>query len=94
MREVGKSRVVVHLEDANDNAPEFSNQSYYISVLENTPPNTLIYNVTATDKDSGIFGETKYFLKGFGAQKFKTDKFGGGIYTASNLGLFHKLSKC
>ncbi|KAK6620930.1 hypothetical protein RUM43_011229 [Polyplax serrata] len=85
VREVGMSRVIVHLEDANDNAPEFSNNSYYLSVLENTVPNTMIYNVSARDKDSGIFGKMKYYLRGFGANKFRTDPDKGGIYTSSNL---------
>lgn len=86
------SRVIVHLEDANDNAPEFSNNSYYLSVLENTVPNTMIYNVSARDKDSGLFGKMKYYLRGFGANKFRTDPDKGGIYTSSNLGWFRKYS--
>ena len=75
------------MEDANDNAPEFSSLSYHVLVPENTAPNTLIYNVSATDRDSGIFGQIKYYLKGFEANKFKTNLHKGGIYTSTyNLG--------
>lgn len=83
VREVANSRVVVHLLDANDNSPVFASQSYHISVPEDTETNELVYNLTATDKDSGAYGTIRYHLKGFGAHKFKTDYWLGGIYTAS-----------
>lgn len=83
VREVAKSRVIVHLQDANDNAPKFSNQSYHLSIPENIPPNSMVFPVSATDKDSGFYGMIKYYLKGFGAHKFRTDFRRGGIYTAS-----------
>ena len=83
VREVAKSQVVVHLQDANDNSPKFSNQSYHIAIPENIPPNSMVFSVSATDKDSSLFGMVRYYLKGFGAHKFRTDFRRGGIYTAS-----------
>lgn len=75
--------MTVNLLDANDNAPKFEKPSYYVSVPENFPPNSLIYEVSANDPDSGLFGTVTYYLKGFGSHKFKTDRLNGGVYTAS-----------
>uniref|UniRef100_A0A8C9TNS2 Cadherin, EGF LAG seven-pass G-type receptor 2 n=1 Tax=Scleropages formosus TaxID=113540 RepID=A0A8C9TNS2_SCLFO len=46
--------VHVSVEDDNDNAPQFSEKRYVVQVPENTPPNSEILQVTATDRDRGI----------------------------------------
>ncbi|KAK7922733.1 hypothetical protein WMY93_009635 [Mugilogobius chulae] len=54
--------VVIHVTvlDANDNAPVFSQTVYKASLPENSPPDTLVITVTATDADEGINGEIVY----------------------------------
>ena len=42
--------------DENDNSPRFSQRSYATSILENSPPGTLVVHLTATDADIGING--------------------------------------
>ncbi|KAK7922731.1 hypothetical protein WMY93_009633 [Mugilogobius chulae] len=54
--------VVIHVTvlDANDNAPVFSQTVYKASLPENSPPDTLVITVTATDADEGVNGEITY----------------------------------
>ncbi|XP_030052038.1 protocadherin Fat 4 isoform X2 [Microcaecilia unicolor] len=47
--------VVVTIEDENDNAPEFEQSVYSISIPENSPNGTTVHIVTAFDKDEGGF---------------------------------------
>lgn len=77
----------MHIEilDSNDNAPEFSQSIYKLSVAEDAEPGRKIGNVYAVDRDSGAFGELAYNLRGFGVDKFRTDKHSGGIYISSAL---------
>ncbi|RMC07431.1 hypothetical protein DUI87_16899 [Hirundo rustica rustica] len=59
------TRVVVrvYIEDINDNAPVFVGLPYYAAVQVDAEPGTLIYRVTAIDKDKGDNGEVSYLLK-------------------------------
>ncbi|XP_033830456.1 protocadherin gamma-A11-like [Periophthalmus magnuspinnatus] len=54
--------VVIHVTvlDANDNAPVFSQTVYKASLPENSPPDTLVITVTATDADEGINSDIMY----------------------------------
>ncbi|XP_028314879.1 protocadherin gamma-A2-like [Gouania willdenowi] len=54
--------VVIHVTvlDANDNAPVFSQSVYKASLPENSPLDTLVITVSATDADEGINGEVTY----------------------------------
>ncbi|XP_077433262.1 protocadherin gamma-A9-like isoform X45 [Vanacampus margaritifer] len=54
--------VVIHVKvlDANDNAPVFSKAFYKASLSENSPPNTIVINVSATDADEGVNGDVTY----------------------------------
>ncbi|KAJ7316570.1 hypothetical protein JRQ81_002732, partial [Phrynocephalus forsythii] len=55
--------VTIHLIDINDHGPEFERNDYKLSVLEKSPPGTVVSsNITATDPDSGLFGEITYQL--------------------------------
>ncbi|XP_035016841.2 protocadherin gamma-A4 isoform X30 [Hippoglossus stenolepis] len=54
--------VVIHVTvlDANDNLPVFSQAVYKASLPENSPADTLVITVTATDADEGVNGEVSY----------------------------------
>uniref|UniRef100_A0A3Q2YZ15 Cadherin domain-containing protein n=1 Tax=Hippocampus comes TaxID=109280 RepID=A0A3Q2YZ15_HIPCM len=54
--------VVIHVTvlDANDNAPVFSKAVYKASLPENSPPDTIVINVRATDADEGVNGDVTY----------------------------------
>ncbi|XP_045061065.1 protocadherin gamma-A11-like isoform X17 [Coregonus clupeaformis] len=54
--------VVIHVTvlDANDNTPVFSQAVYKASLPENSPLNTVVVTVSATDADGGINGEVTY----------------------------------
>ncbi|XP_071001260.1 protocadherin gamma-A11-like [Oncorhynchus clarkii lewisi] len=54
--------VVIHVNvlDANDNAPVFSQAVYKASLPENSPLNTVVVTVSATDADEGLNGEVTY----------------------------------
>nr|XP_015307519.1 PREDICTED: protocadherin gamma-A2 isoform X9 [Macaca fascicularis] len=59
----GTSRICVKVLDVNDNAPVFTQPEYRISVPENTPVDTRILTVTATDADEGYNAQVAYFLE-------------------------------
>ncbi|XP_036060664.1 protocadherin beta-18-like [Onychomys torridus] len=46
--------------DVNDNAPEFERMLYEVQVPENSPVESLVIKVSATDLDTGINGEISY----------------------------------
>lgn len=52
--------VTVNVTDINDNAPVFVQPPFFFSVSEATTPGTVIEVYTATDADSGEFGEIIY----------------------------------
>ncbi|KAM3866618.1 protocadherin gamma-A11-like [Diretmus argenteus] len=54
--------VVIHVTvlDANDNAPVFSQTVYKASLPENSPLDTVVVTVTATDADEGVNGDVTY----------------------------------
>uniref|UniRef100_I3JVC6 Protocadherin-16 n=1 Tax=Oreochromis niloticus TaxID=8128 RepID=I3JVC6_ORENI len=54
--------VTVLVLDINDNAPVFSRDVYYFTVLEGSSPQGLVGTVKAVDKDSGKNGQLSYLL--------------------------------
>ncbi len=54
--------VVIHVTvlDANDNAPVFSQDIYKVSLPENSPLDTVVVTVSATDADEGQNGVVTY----------------------------------
>ncbi|KAL0099048.1 hypothetical protein PUN28_020237 [Cardiocondyla obscurior] len=82
---VATCRVHIQLLDANDHSPEFSKSVYKLSISEDAEPGTRFGDVYAKDYDSGSFGKLTYTLRGFGADKFKTDSQMGGIFVANKL---------
>ncbi|XP_059272343.1 protocadherin beta-18-like [Mustela nigripes] len=56
----GTTLVRVLVLDINDNAPEFERPVYEVQVPENSPVDSLVVRVSATDLDAGIYGELSY----------------------------------
>ncbi|XP_041799569.1 protocadherin gamma-A4-like isoform X5 [Chelmon rostratus] len=56
----GSAVIHVAVLDANDNAPVFSQTVYKASVPENSPVDTVVVTVSATDEDEGVNGEVTY----------------------------------
>ncbi|XP_053180402.1 protocadherin beta-15-like [Scomber japonicus] len=54
--------VVIHVTvlDANDNVPVFSQTVYKASLPENSPLDTVVITMSATDADEGMYGEVTY----------------------------------
>ncbi|XP_034086624.1 putative protocadherin beta-18 [Gymnodraco acuticeps] len=54
--------VVIHVTvlDANDNAPVFNQAVYKASLPENSPLDTIVIKVSATDADEGVNGDVTY----------------------------------
>ncbi|CAL9687497.1 unnamed protein product [Knipowitschia caucasica] len=73
--------IVIHLLDTNDNAPKFSAEYYIARIPENSPGGTNVVTVTATDPDSGPWGDVTYSLYGSGADLFLIQPTSGIIYT-------------
>ncbi|XP_069548668.1 cadherin-related family member 1a [Brachyistius frenatus] len=73
--------IIIHLLDTNDNAPKFSSDYYIARIPENSPGGSNVVSVTATDPDSGPWGEVKYSIYGSGADLFLIQPTTGIIYT-------------
>ncbi|XP_069932326.1 protocadherin beta-18 [Oryctolagus cuniculus] len=56
----GTALIRVVVLDINDNAPEFEKPVYEVQVPENSPVDSLIIKVSASDLDAGINGELSY----------------------------------
>ncbi|XP_007067332.2 cadherin-related family member 1 isoform X2 [Chelonia mydas] len=73
--------IVIRLLDTNDNVPKFSSDYYIARIPENSPGGSNVVAVTATDPDSGLWGEVKYSIYGTGADLFLIHPSTGIIYT-------------
>uniref|UniRef100_A0A3P8PJF0 Cadherin domain-containing protein n=1 Tax=Astatotilapia calliptera TaxID=8154 RepID=A0A3P8PJF0_ASTCA len=56
----GTLMIHVTVLDANDNAPVFSKAVYKASLPENSPLNTVVITVSASDADEGVNGDVTY----------------------------------
>ncbi|XP_029442097.1 protocadherin gamma-C5-like isoform X10 [Rhinatrema bivittatum] len=56
----GTAQINVIVLDNNDNAPVFDHSVYKVSLLENSPVNTALIKLNATDIDEGLNGEIEY----------------------------------
>lgn len=51
-------------------------------VVENSSPGLLISRLSATDADSGAYGQLRYELRGFGAERFAVNSSTGDLSVA------------
>ncbi|XP_063814935.1 cadherin-related family member 1 [Pseudophryne corroboree] len=73
--------ITIHLLDINDNVPKFSSEYYVARIPENSPGGSNVVAATATDLDSGLWGEIKYSIYGAGSDPFLIHPSTGIIYT-------------
>uniref|UniRef100_A0A452GX03 Cadherin domain-containing protein n=1 Tax=Gopherus agassizii TaxID=38772 RepID=A0A452GX03_9SAUR len=56
----GTARIRVNVLDNNDNFPQFSQSVYKVQLMENSPRDTLVTKVEASDLDQGLNAEITY----------------------------------
>ncbi|XP_065129173.1 protocadherin-19 isoform X2 [Paramisgurnus dabryanus] len=79
----GTVQLNIKVIDSNDNNPVFDESVYTVNVLENSPINTFVIDLNATDPDEGTNGEVVYsfinFVSNLTKQMFKIDPKTGVI---------------
>ncbi|XP_050983578.1 protocadherin-19 isoform X1 [Labeo rohita] len=79
----GTVQLNIKVIDSNDNNPVFDEPVYTVNVMENSPINTLVIDLNATDPDEGTNGEVVYsfinFVSNLTKQMFKIDPKTGVI---------------
>ncbi|XP_075902687.1 protocadherin-19 isoform X3 [Nelusetta ayraudi] len=85
---IGAVQLNVKVIDSNDNNPVFDEAVYTVNVMENSPVNTLVIDLNATDPDEGTNGEVVYSFHSYVSEKtrdaFKIDQR-TGIITVSGV---------
>ncbi|XP_023257382.1 protocadherin Fat 3-like [Seriola lalandi dorsalis] len=82
------ARILVAVEDSNDNIPYFTSTVYDAVAYESSPVGTSVLQVTALDKDNGINGQLTYTVEaGNTAGVFGIDNATGLIFVARDLDL-------
>ncbi|KAA0703962.1 Protocadherin Fat 3 FAT tumor suppressor -like protein 3 [Triplophysa tibetana] len=76
--------LTVNVEDANDNRPTFSQESYTAVVLENAGIGTEVIRVTTSDNDIGQNGEVSYSLL-TNTPQFAINSENGLVYVSGQL---------
>ncbi|XP_072768489.1 protocadherin beta-16-like [Nerophis lumbriciformis] len=69
----GTVQILVHVLDANDNAPTFEKRIYKCKILENAAKGTSVTTVSASDKDIGANGDVSYLISP--SKRFLADIF-------------------
>jgi len=60
---VAHTRVMIHVGDVNDNAPQFETDRYAAVIAEGSPPGTQVIQVVAEDADFGLNGQFYYMMR-------------------------------
>ncbi|XP_037636138.1 protocadherin-19 isoform X5 [Sebastes umbrosus] len=80
---IGAVQLNIKVIDSNDNNPVFDEPVYTVNVMENSPINTLVIDLNATDPDEGTNGEVVYSFNSYVTEKtrdaFKIDSRSGVI---------------
>ncbi|XP_066572828.1 protocadherin gamma-A3 isoform X15 [Amia ocellicauda] len=78
----GTAVIEIIVLDANDNLPIFTQAVYTVSLVENSPLDTVVVRVSANDADDGANGEVTYefsHISGKAKNKFEIDEKTGEI---------------
>uniref|UniRef100_UPI00398E5349 cadherin-related family member 2 n=1 Tax=Pristiophorus japonicus TaxID=55135 RepID=UPI00398E5349 len=79
-----RANITINIFDINDHSPVFPEQSYTLTVKEHAKVGTVIQTITATDPDSGTFGNIAYSLLPVGINEFKVNCTTGVITTVNS----------
>uniref|UniRef100_A0A672QAR5 FAT atypical cadherin 1 n=1 Tax=Sinocyclocheilus grahami TaxID=75366 RepID=A0A672QAR5_SINGR len=79
-------RVIINVEDSNDNAPWFTSSQYTARVFETAAIGSSVLQVTALDKDKGLNAEILYSIdSGNHGNSFNIDQSSGIVTVAREL---------
>ncbi|XP_076130919.1 protocadherin alpha-C2-like isoform X1 [Alosa pseudoharengus] len=85
----GTAKINVRVLDSNDNVPVFDSSVYKVKLLENSPKDTLVIKLNATDLDEGTNGEVFYSFSSYTPERvrqmFSMDTNTGEIRVKSNV---------
>ncbi|XP_010900816.2 protocadherin alpha-C2 isoform X1 [Esox lucius] len=85
----GSAQINVRVLDTNDNIPLFDSSVYKVKLLENSPKDTLVIKLNATDLDEGTNGEVYYSFSSYTPERvrqmFSMDSNTGEIRVRSNV---------
>ncbi|XP_073418999.1 protocadherin-16 [Dendrobates tinctorius] len=76
-----RADVRLTLQDVNDNAPEFRQSLYQVTVMEHTQAWTPLVTISATDRDSGEMGQVIYKVLSSDTGSFHIDPNNGTLFT-------------
>lgn len=86
---IGAVQLNIKVIDSNDNNPVFDEPVYTVNVMENSPLNSLVIDLNATDPDEGTNGEVVYSFNSYVTEKtrdaFKIDPRTGIITVTGDL---------
>lgn len=77
--------VIINITDTNDNDPYFNQSVYKASVPENSPSNSYVLHVYATDPDLGDYSLIKYSFPAHYSIPFKIGPDSGAISTVNSI---------
>ncbi|XP_066572843.1 protocadherin alpha-C2 isoform X2 [Amia ocellicauda] len=69
--QTGTATINVRVLDSNDNVPVFDSSVYKVSLLENSPRDSLVIKLNATDLDEGSNGEVFYSFSSYTPEKVR-----------------------
>ncbi|KAL2094504.1 hypothetical protein ACEWY4_009223 [Coilia grayii] len=85
----GTAKINVRVLDSNDNVPVFDSSVYKVKLLENSPKDTLVIKLNATDLDEGTNGEVFYSFSSYTPERvrqmFSMDTNTGEIRVKNNV---------
>ncbi|XP_076021032.1 protocadherin 2 alpha c [Genypterus blacodes] len=83
------AKINVRVLDSNDNVPAFDSSVYKVKVSENSPINSLVIKLNATDPDEGTNGEVFYSFSSYTSERvrqmFTMDTNTGEIRVKNNI---------
>ncbi|CAL4234852.1 unnamed protein product, partial [Meganyctiphanes norvegica] len=84
-RKQSSAKVIIRVQDANDNAPQFKIPNTEVTLDENQVIGTYVTRVIAYDPDSGEYGFISYSIANLDQVPFTVDPFDGTVRTSSIL---------
>ncbi|XP_035288637.1 protocadherin alpha-C2-like isoform X2 [Anguilla anguilla] len=67
----GTAKIYIRVLDSNDNVPVFDSSVYKVKLLENSPKDTLVIKLNATDLDEGSNGQVIYSFSSYTPERVR-----------------------